>query len=179
MHFRAKSMRAVRSVFNLLYSRGSILFSSIGSTMRASHAIRFTAAVAYFLSVSGLSADPWDEIRKEAERNPEKIVSCGIEGPRSVHVANAICFSLMKLSRDQFQSLKPYAAYNLLQMCGDMSSTACRAMIDQVGLLANRLKSTPPARLVPECAKNLTVAFPGKERVAYLNVCESIMTLFR
>lgn len=147
--------------------------------MRASQAIRFVAVVAYFSSVSGLRADPWDEIRKDAERYPEKIVSCGVEGPRSVHVENAVCFSVMKLARDRYQSLKPYAAYNLLQMCGGMSSTTCRAMIDEVDHLADKLKSTAPAQLVPECAKNLASAFPGKERVSYLNACESLLTLFR
>jgi len=67
------------------------------------------------------AADPWEEIRKDTEKNPDEVIGCGVGGPESVYTTRAICFAVMNLYRDR--RIKPSAASELLQMCGSMSTS--------------------------------------------------------
>jgi len=52
------------------------------------------------------AAPIYDEIRKSAEKNPNKVVVCGVEGPKTVYTTNAVCNAVISFDKDYYKKLK-------------------------------------------------------------------------
>jgi len=129
-------------------------------------------------SLITVSSDPWEQLRKEAEKNPEKLISCAVEGPETVHMPQGTCFEIMKLSRYQYKNLKPHGAYRLLQMCKNSTTRVCFVVVKEVGHLVEKASSVSNPVLVNECAGDLQAELPNNEKTLFLNACEELVALF-
>jgi len=116
-----------------------------------------------------------EDIRKDAERNPNEIIRCGAA---ELHATRAVCFGLMKFSLDNQNKLKPHAFDALLQECSTMSTGACLVIIDELWSLSRKVRSKSNVALVEECSSDIAKNFPGRERPQYMNACEGLLKVF-
>jgi hypothetical protein len=82
-------------------------------------------------------AEIYEDMRMSAVRDPDKVVSCGVEGPQTVYTANAVCYAVIKLVADKQDILKPYAGYWLLQDCGRVNSGLCLGIVEEIRTLSS------------------------------------------
>ena len=111
--------------------------------------------------------------------DPEQIMSCGIQGPKSIMTTPGVCYAAMKFFHDNSIKLKPYAGYNLLQQCGLMKRYLCLALIEEMSKLAGLTQSKPPFALMKQCANDFEEKFTGGEKAQYWNVCRGLTEYFR
>jgi hypothetical protein len=128
--------------------------------------------------------DPMEDIRKSAEKKPNEMVGCGVQGPKQVYTTYDVCYAVMKLSQEIHNPAKPYAGYHVLQVCGSMAHAACLAMITEVRKLYNSGKSKSTMALTEECASDLQGTGSGddksseEEKARYMNTCQSLIEDF-
>lgn len=128
--------------------------------------------------------DPMEDIRRSAEKNPNEMVGCGVQGPKHVYTTYDVCYAVMKLSREIYNPTKPYAGYHLLQVCGSLPRSACLAMISELRKLYSNEKSKSTMALTDECASDLQGnssggdRLSGEEKARYMNVCQSLIEDF-
>jgi len=125
------------------------------------------------------AAPIYDEIRKSAEKNPNKVVVCGVEGPKTVYTTNAVCNAVISFDKDYYKKLKPYAGYSVLQKCASFSSSVCLGIIQELRSLAPVSSQTSRMTLIDKCANSLEKRFPGNEKPQYLNACQDLVGYFR
>lgn len=119
-----------------------------------------------------------DDMRKSAEKTPEEMVACGVEGPETVYTTRAVCYSVIKLVRDGGSALRPYAGYALLQECGHINSKICIGIVEEIGKLAGSAPLTSKMALTEKCADDLEKRFPGNEKPQYMNSCQELVGYF-
>jgi len=125
------------------------------------------------------AAPIYDEIRKSAEKNPNQVVICGVEGPKSVYTTNVVCNAVISFDKDYYEKLKPYTGYSVLQHCASTSSSACLAIIQELRSLAPISSQTSRMTLIDKCATSLEKRLPGNEKPQYLNTCQDLVGYFR
>ena len=125
------------------------------------------------------AAPIYDEMQKSAEKNPDQVVICGVEGPKSVYTTNAVCNAVTRFDKDYFEKLKPYTGYSVLQHCASTSSSACLAIIQELRSLAPVSSQTSRMTLIGKCATSLEKRLPGNEKPQYLNTCQDLVGYFR
>jgi hypothetical protein len=124
--------------------------------------------------------DPMEDIRRSAEKNPNKMVGCGVQGPKQVYTTYDVCYAVMKLSREIHNPTKPYAGYHLLQVCGSLSRPTCLAMIAELRKLHSNENSKSTMALTEECAGDLqsNSSASGEEKARYMNTCQDLVKAF-
>ncbi len=125
------------------------------------------------------AAPIYNAIRKSAEKNPDRVVVCGVEGPKTVYTTNAVCYAIISFDNVYHDKLKPYAGYSILQSCGAFSSSVCLGIIQELRSLAPVSPQRSKMRLVDKCADDLKKRFPGNEKSQYLNACQDLVGNFR
>jgi hypothetical protein len=124
-------------------------------------------------------AEIYEDMKMSATRDPNKVVSCGVEGPQTVYTANAVCYAVIKLVADKQDILKPYAGYWLLQDCGRINSGVCLGIVDEIRALSSSVQIKSRIALTEICAGDLERRFPGRERPQYMNSCQDLVGYFR
>lgn len=120
-----------------------------------------------------------DEMRKNAEQKPNETVACGVEGPQTVYTTWAVCYSVIKLVRDNEGVFKPYAGYALLKQCGQMESKVCISLVSELQALAGPAGSKSKMDLIGMCANDIERRVPGREKPQYMNTCQDLIGYFR
>lgn len=125
--------------------------------------------------------DPMEEIRKSAERNPGEMVACGVQGPTQVYTTRDVCYAVMMLSREIYNPTKPYAGYQILQVCGSLPRPACLAMVAELRKLHSNENSKSTMALTEECASDLQsdASVSGEEKAHYMNTCQDLVGFLR
>jgi hypothetical protein len=123
------------------------------------------------------TAEIIDQMRRDAESTPNKIVGCGVEGPESIYTTSAVCYAVIRFDIDNQDKLIPYAGYAILQDCGRLSSSVCLGIIEELQSLA-RVPESKMA-LTEKCADDLEMKFPGNEKPQYMNSCQELINYFR
>lgn len=54
------------------------------------------------------AAEVDNDMRRNAENTPNKMVGCGVEGPETVYTTWAVCYAVIKLVRDNQGKFRPY-----------------------------------------------------------------------
>ncbi len=124
--------------------------------------------------------DPMEAIRRSAEKNPNEMVGCAVQGPKQVYTTRDVCYAVMKLSREIYNPTKPYAGYHLLQVCGSLPRPACLAMVAELRKLHSNEASKSTMALTEECASDLqnNSSASGEEKARYMNTCQDLMGSF-
>jgi hypothetical protein len=119
--------------------------------------------------------DPIEDIHRRAEKNPNEMVGCAVEGPKQIFTTYAVCYAVIKFVRDNSSKLKPYAGYALIQECSRTNSRVCYAIIDELRNLAAKVQFESKMALIEKCADDLAKKFSGKEKPQYMNTCQDII----
>jgi uncharacterized protein len=116
--------------------------------------------------------DPLEGIRKQAEKEPHKIILCQAR----VHVTLAACYAIMKLIGN---GVEFYAANAFLQQCGAMRTAVCQTLAEELWMLSEKAKSKSKYDLAEECAVDLENKLVGGEKTQYLNACTDLVRVLR
>jgi hypothetical protein len=122
-------------------------------------------------------AEILNQMQREAESTPDKIIHCGVDGPESIFMTNAVCTALIRFVADNRDKLRPYAGYAILQGCSRLSASVCLGIIEELQSLAS--VPQPRAGLMERCADDLENRFPGNGKAQYMNSCQGLMDYFR
>jgi hypothetical protein len=125
------------------------------------------------------AAEVDNDMRRNAENTPNKMVGCGVEGPETVYTTWAVCYAVIKLVRDNQDKLRPYAGYAILQDCGRINSNVCLGIIQELQSLASVPQPRSRMALTEKCADDLEKRFPGNEKPQYMNSCQDLVGYFR
>jgi hypothetical protein len=119
--------------------------------------------------------DPIEDMRRSAEKNPNEMVGCAVEGPKTVYTTWAVCYAVIKFFKDNQSKLKPFAGYALIQECARTNDRFCFAIIEELRTLAGKVKFESKMALIEECADDLAKKVLGNERPQYMNACQDII----
>lgn len=123
--------------------------------------------------------DPMEDIRRSAEKNPNEMVGCGVQGPKQVYTTRDVCYAVMKLSREIYNPAKPYAGYHLLQVCGSLPRPTCLVIIAELRKLHSNEASKSTMALTEECASDLqSDDSSGEEKARKMNACQDLVESF-
>jgi len=116
----------------------------------------------------------YNDMQRDAQRAPNEVIACGIEGPQPVYTTRTVCYAAMTMYRDYRDQLQPYGAYSVLQACGQMSSNGCLVLISEVKAMAAIRPGASKMTLIERCAADLQKRSPGAEAPQYMNTCQGL-----
>jgi hypothetical protein len=119
-----------------------------------------------------------EDMRRSAERTPNAMVGCGVEGPQTVYATWAVCYAVIKFVKDNQNKLKPDAGYALLQDCGRINSKTCLGIVAELQSLGGSARLNSKMALTEQCANDLEKRFPGNEQPQYMNSCQDLVGYF-